>query len=72
MCQTSTRSLCETGSGPFVEIAFSDVQVSSQYPGGLALRLARVVRYRPDKTVAEAATIDEVRAIAVADGVLAG
>ena len=54
-----------------VEIAFSDVQVSQQYPGGLALRLARVVRYRPDKTVAEAATLDEVRAIAIADGVLA-
>jgi DNA ligase-1 len=53
-----------------VEIAFSDVQVSQQYPGGLALRLARVVRYRPDKTVAEAATIDDVRAIAVADGVI--
>ncbi|MBZ0237957.1 MAG: ATP-dependent DNA ligase, partial [Deltaproteobacteria bacterium] len=53
-----------------VEIAFSDVQVSQQYPGGLALRLARVVRYRPDKTVAEAATIDDVRAIAIADGVL--
>ncbi len=53
-----------------VEIAFSDVQVSSQYPGGLALRLARVVRYRPDKSAAEAATLDEVRAIAIADGVL--
>ncbi len=53
-----------------VEIAFSDVQVSPQYPGGLALRLARVVRYRPDKSVVEAATIDDVRAIAVADGVL--
>jgi DNA ligase-1 len=53
-----------------VEIAFSDVQVSQQYPGGLALRLARVIRYRPDKTVAEAATIDDVRAIAIADGVL--
>jgi DNA ligase-1 len=53
-----------------VEIRFSDVQVSPTYPGGLALRLARVVRYRPDKTVLEAATIDEVRAIAVADGVI--
>ena len=53
-----------------VEIRFSDVQVSPTYPGGLALRLARVVRYRPDKTVAGAATIDDVRAIAIADGVL--
>jgi DNA ligase-1 len=53
-----------------VEVAFNDVQRSSQYPGGLALRHARVVRYREDKTVAEADTIDAVRAIAIADGVL--
>ncbi|HEU0034915.1 MAG TPA: ATP-dependent DNA ligase [Kofleriaceae bacterium] len=53
-----------------VEILFNDVQRSSQYPGGMALRHARVVRYRPDKTVAEADTIDAVRAIAIADGVM--
>jgi DNA ligase-1 len=53
-----------------VEIAFNDVQRSSQYPGGLALRFARVVRYRNDKTAAEADTIDAVRAIAIADGVV--
>ncbi|HEU4728611.1 MAG TPA: ATP-dependent DNA ligase [Kofleriaceae bacterium] len=52
------------------EIAFNDVQRSSRYPGGLALRLARVVRYRGDKTAAEADTIDTVRAIAIRDGVL--
>ena len=52
------------------EIAFNDVQRSSQYPGGLALRHARVVRYRDDKTAAEADTIDAVRAIAIADGVI--
>ncbi len=52
-----------------VETAFNDVQRSSQYPGGLALRHARIVRYRQDKTCAEADTIDAVRAIAVADGV---
>jgi DNA ligase-1 len=52
------------------EIAFNDVQRSSRYPAGLALRLARVVRYRDDKTAAEADTIDAVRAIAIADGVL--
>jgi DNA ligase-1 len=52
------------------EIAFNDVQRSSRYPGGLALRLARVVRYRDDKTAAEADTIDAVRAIAVRDGVI--
>ena len=53
-----------------VETAFNDVQRSSQYPGGLALRHARIVRYRTDKTAAEADTIDAVRAIAVADGVI--
>jgi DNA ligase 1 len=52
------------------EIAFNDVQRSSRYPAGLALRLARVVRYRDDKTAAQADTIDAVRAIAIADGVL--
>jgi DNA ligase-1 len=52
------------------EIAFNDVQRSPRYPGGLALRLARVVRYRDDKTAAEADTIDTVRAIAIAAGVL--
>lgn len=52
-----------------VETAFNDVQRSSQYPGGLALRHARIVRYRQDKTAAEADTIDAVRAIAIADGV---
>jgi DNA ligase-1 len=53
-----------------VEIAFNDVQRSSQYPGGFALRHARLVRYRADKTAAEADGIDAVRAIAVADGVV--
>ncbi|HEX7700361.1 MAG TPA: hypothetical protein VF403_06565, partial [Kofleriaceae bacterium] len=52
------------------EVAFNDVQRSPRYPGGLALRLARVVRYRNDKTAAEANTIDDVRAIAVAAGVI--
>jgi ATP-dependent DNA ligase I len=45
------------------EIAFDGVQASRRYPGGLALRFARVVRFRPDKTPAEADTIDAVRAI---------
>ncbi|HEY1558914.1 MAG TPA: ATP-dependent DNA ligase [Kofleriaceae bacterium] len=53
-----------------VEIAFNDVQRSPRYPGGLALRLARLVRYRDDKTVAESDTIDAVRAIAIAGGVV--
>jgi DNA ligase-1 len=53
-----------------VEIAFNDVQRSPRYPAGLALRLARVVGYREDKVAAEADSIETVRAIAVADGVL--
>jgi DNA ligase 1 len=46
-----------------VEIAFSDLQASPRYPGGLALRLARVKRYRPDKSVADADTMETVRKI---------
>jgi DNA ligase-1 len=46
-----------------VEIALDGAQRSPRYPGGLALRFARVVRYRPDKTAAEADTIDAVRAL---------
>src|SRR4051812_46883102 len=49
-----------------VEIALDGAQRSSRYPGGVALRFARVVRYRPDKTADEADTIDAVR------GLLAG
>jgi DNA ligase 1 len=46
-----------------VEIALDGVQRSTRYPGGLALRFARVVRYRDDKSPAEADTIDNVRAL---------
>jgi DNA ligase-1 len=46
-----------------VEIAFDGLQASPQYPGGLALRFARVKRYRPDKRPDQADTIDTVRAI---------
>jgi DNA ligase-1 len=46
-----------------VEIEFDGVQASQQYPGGLALRFARVKRYREDKSARDASTIDEVRAI---------
>ena len=45
-----------------VEIAFDGVQGSTRYPGGVALRFARVLRYRHDKSPAEADTIDAVRA----------
>jgi DNA ligase 1 len=46
-----------------VEIAFNDVQESPQYPGGLALRFARVKRYRTDKTAADADTFASVQRI---------
>jgi DNA ligase-1 len=44
-----------------VEIAFNDIQSSSQYPGGYALRFARVKRYRSDKQANEADTIETIR-----------
>lgn len=44
-----------------VEIALDGVQASTRYPGGVALRFARVVRYRPDKDAADADTIDAIR-----------
>ncbi|KDN18474.1 ATP-dependent DNA ligase [Amycolatopsis rifamycinica] len=46
-----------------VEIELDSAQVSTRYPGGLALRFARVVRYRPDKDPADADTIDTVRGL---------
>jgi DNA ligase-1 len=46
-----------------VEIALDGVQSSTRYPGGVALRFARVKRYRPDKSAAEADTIDDLRAL---------
>ena len=46
-----------------VEIAFNDLQQSPHYPGGLALRFARVKQYRPDKPASEADTIESVQAI---------
>jgi DNA ligase-1 len=48
-----------------VEIAFDGVQTSPRYPGGVALRFARVLRYRDDKRAADADTIDMVRAIGI-------
>ena len=44
-----------------VEIAFNDIQASSQYEGGYALRFARVKAYRPDKNVEQSDTIEEIR-----------
>ncbi|HEX8304942.1 MAG TPA: DNA ligase, partial [Jatrophihabitans sp.] len=81
MLDWQTRRFTELADGPtngyvvrvrpeqVVEIAFDGVQRSSRYPGGVALRFARVLRYRDDKTAAEADTIDTVRAFATAAGV---
>jgi DNA ligase-1 len=46
-----------------VEVAFNDLQESPQYPGGLALRFARVKRYRPDKVAADADTLQTLQRI---------
>jgi DNA ligase-1 len=46
-----------------VEVAFDGLQTSTRYPGGVALRFARVKGYRPDKGVEDADTIDTVRDI---------
>jgi ATP-dependent DNA ligase I len=50
-----------------VEVAFDGVQASRRYPGGVTLRFARVLRYRPDKSAADADTIDAVRALWTGD-----
>jgi len=55
---------------PFVaEIAFDGVQASTRYPGGVALRFARVLGYRPDKTVDEVDTIDSIVALGAPGGI---
>ena len=46
-----------------VEVAFDGVQQSPRYPAGMALRFARVLRHRPDKSASDADTIDAVRAV---------
>jgi DNA ligase 1 len=51
-----------------VEITFNDLQASPRYPGGLALRFARVKGYRPDKRPEDADTMDTVRALYAAQG----
>jgi DNA ligase-1 len=46
-----------------VEIAFDGIQTSTRYPAGMALRFARVLRYRDDKSADQADTVDMVRAL---------
>jgi DNA ligase-1 len=74
MLEWQTKRFTELADGPtdgyvvklrprqVVEIAFDGVQSSSRYPGGMALRFARVVRYRDDKPPEEADTVETVRA----------
>jgi DNA ligase-1 len=50
-----------------VEIAFDGVQTSPRYPGGVALRFARVLRHRPDKRSSEADTLSAVLAFSPGD-----
>ncbi len=57
----SARGVVHVRPEQVVEIAFDGVQTSSRYPGGMALRFARVVRYRHDKTAAEADTVNTLR-----------
>jgi DNA ligase-1 len=59
-----TRSVVYADPPLVAEIACDGLQVSTRYPGGVALRFARVVRYRDDKSVDDVDTIDTVRALA--------
>ena len=60
---TATTGSCYVRPELVVEIAFDGVQTSPRYPGGVALRFARVLRYRPDKRADEADTLDAVLAL---------
>ena len=51
-----------------VEVAFDGIQTSTRYPAGMALRFARVLRYRDDKTAEEADTVDTVRSLHAVTG----
>jgi DNA ligase-1 len=70
--QTEVLPTLQTGSDDYtvyvrpelvVEVAFNEIQASPRYPGGVALRFARIKGYRPDKRPDEADTIDTVRAL---------
>lgn len=63
LAERETRSTVFVRPEQVVEIAVDGVQTSTRYVGGVALRFARVVRYRDDKTVADADTIGTVRAL---------
>jgi DNA ligase-1 len=74
MLQWQTKKLLELEAGRdewtvyvrpelVVEIAFNDIQESPRYPGGLALRFARVKSFQEDKSPSEADTFHKVRTI---------
>ncbi|GAB2679953.1 ATP-dependent DNA ligase [Thalassiella azotivora] len=63
-----TRARVDVRPELVVEVAVDGVQTSTRYPAGMALRFARVVRYRPDKRPDEADTVDDVRALHEAGG----
>ena len=77
LLEWQTRRFLEIADGPtdgwvvklrpelVVEIAFDGVQRSPRYPGGMALRFARVLRYRPDKRPEDADTVDTVRSLMI-------
>ena len=57
------RRLAVCAQARVIEVAFDGLQDSSRYPGGLALRFARIKGYRTDKTAEQADTMETVRAI---------
>jgi DNA ligase-1 len=61
--ESRTRHVVHVRPEQVVEIAFDGIQTSTRYPAGMALRFARVLRYRDDKTADEADTVDMVRAL---------
>jgi DNA ligase 1 len=63
--QSRTRSTVTVRPEQVVEVAFDGIQTSTRYPSGMALRFARVLRYRDDKGPEEADTVEMVRALHV-------
>jgi DNA ligase-1 len=63
LAEVSSGYVVEVRPELVVEIALDGVQASTRYPGGVALRFARVRRYREDKAPSDADTIDAVRAL---------
>ncbi len=69
---TSAEGVVQVRPELVVEVAFDGVQTSPRYPGGMALRFARVLRHRPDKRPEDADTVEAVRAIHLGAGPVPG